>query len=197
MGAEGSGLFVLFKIIAYDMQEEFINIMGFEDYKVSNMGRLLSYKRTKPIILKPRKKAVKIKTGQYKKNQFLPYLSVALYANKNRSDLLVHRIVAKHFIDNPENKPQVNHKNGDVSDNRVENLEWVTSSENVIYSIKEFGRIEKCGEDNNKSKLTETQVKEIRELYPIIKSQRKIAKLYNVTQTAIKNIVNNKTWKHI
>lgn len=179
------------------MQEEFINIMGFEDYKVSNMGRLLSYKRTKPIILKPRKKAVKIKTGQYKKNQFLPYLSVALYANKNRSDLLVHRIVAKHFIDNPENKPQVNHKNGDVSDNRVENLEWVTSSENVIYSIKEFGRIESCGEDNNKSKLTETQVKEIRELYPIIKSQRKIAKLYNVTQTAIKNIVNNKTWKHI
>lgn len=57
-----------------------------------------------------------------------------------RKDLYIHRLVAQHFISNPFNKPQINHKNCDRSDNRVENLERCTSLENNLYTMK-LGRV--------------------------------------------------------
>lgn len=63
------------------------------------------------------------------------YVCVNIYLNGKAVKCLVHRLVATAFLDNPDNKPQVNHKDGDHTNNNVSNLEWVTSSENVQHSL--------------------------------------------------------------
>ena len=102
---------------------------GVGTYEVSNEGRVRR-------VLHDRR-AIK-KYGQYK------YLKPVLHRGKRtnyldigigrRKRMLVHRLVAEAFIPNPNNLPQVNHKNGNGMDNRVENLEWVTNRENAIHA---------------------------------------------------------------
>jgi hypothetical protein len=102
------------------MEEVWKDIKKFEGhYQVSNLGRIKSIKSD--IIMKQ----------NFKKNG---YLNIKLCKNNKEYYLSVHRIVAENFIDNPDNKPQVNHINKVKSDNRLENLEYVTLSENMIHS---------------------------------------------------------------
>lgn len=68
----------------------------------------------------------------------------------------IHRLVAETFIENQENKPQVNHKDGNRHNNNIQNLEWVTSQENILHSFNSLGRVggmkDKFGKDHNLSK---------------------------------------------
>lgn len=64
------------------------------------------------------------------------YVCVYLFHNRIRKTLLIHRLIAIHFIPNPENKPNINHINAIRTDNRIENLEWCTQKENIMHTKK-------------------------------------------------------------
>jgi hypothetical protein len=81
------------------------------------------------------------------------YENVNLYKNGVGSMFAIHRLVALAFIPNKENKPQVNHKDGIKTNNHVENLEWMTCSENQLHAFKTF-RKKQYGEDCSGNKLT-------------------------------------------
>jgi len=102
----------------------------------------------------------------------------------------VHRLVAKAFIPRTENKDVVNHIDGNRTNNRIENLEWVTPKENVIHLFK-FGSRKTCKQVPKRTILTDfqvSQIRKLRELYTV----NQIAKLFNIEYQSLKNIIHKK-----
>lgn len=96
-----------------------------EEYEVSNLGRIRRTKNNRTKYLKPEV----LKKG---------YLRVSIWENGVRKRILVHRLVAQMFIPNKDKtKTQIDHINNNTSDNRVENLRWVTPKENIQHSIEQ------------------------------------------------------------
>lgn len=111
------------------------DIEGLEGlYQVSNKGNFKSLDRA----VRQRNESIQIKKGMVRKQTLTPkgYLFVSLSKQNINLGGLSHRFVAKAFIPNPENKPQVNHIDGVKTNNNVENLEWVTNQENVEHAKK-------------------------------------------------------------
>ncbi len=148
------------------------------NFEVSNLGRVRN------------KKNGRITVGTQNEKG---YLRVSVYIDGKTKSMKVHRLVAKAFIPNPNEFPEVNHKNGDKTDNRVYNLEWVTHEQNVKHAFAKG-----LADDRNK-KITDEQIEYIRK--NCIKGDkefgvRAIARKLGLSHTTVKDVLNNKRWKN-
>jgi len=134
------------------------DIKGYENsYQISNCGRVMSKERNIQRIDKRGYSYSYKRRGKILKNieHENGYSKVTIHNNSTyRKQVNVHRIVAEHFIENPHNKAQVNHIDGNKHNPRVENLEWATPSENSIhaYDTGLSNAIRLYGKDNNRSR---------------------------------------------
>ena len=158
-------------------------IQGYESrYAVTDDGEIFSYRSGK--VLKP-----------FLNNRGYP--TVHLYKEGCRNKESVHRVVALNCIPNPDNLPEVNHKDGDKLNYHPNNLEWCTRLDNVQHGFS-TGLIP-TGENHHKSKLTQEQVDYCRQVY--IRRDREfgaaaLARRFGVTPPTMEAIVNKVTWMH-
>lgn len=161
-------------------QEIWKDIIGYEEfYEISTFGRI----RTKPIA-KYRGRGIQNRPSvimKFWKNE-KGYSYATLCKDSKRRGYRVNRMVAIHFIDNPQNKPTVNHKDNDINNNHVYNLEWATYPEQQIHNIMRVG------------KFKEEYVISIRNSQ---ETYTQLAKMYNVCVTTISRIKNNERWTHV
>ncbi len=115
------------------MIEEWKPVPNFEEsYEVSNTGRVRSFDRVRPLLSRSGNMTEKKFRGRvlYQNKNNKGYVMVYLCLYAKRKSCTVHRLVAQAFIPNPDNLPEVNHKDGDKDNNSVENLEWSTVADN-------------------------------------------------------------------
>ena len=145
-----------------------------DDYEITRDGKVINKQTGHTLAPQPNGKG---------------YLRVSI----GKKLMFIHRLVAEKYIPNPENKPQVNHKDGNKLNNCVDNLEWVTNQENRNHAVD--NDLQVTGEKCSWAKLTEENVKEIR-ANPGYENEY-WAKKFKVSRSTISDVVNYRTWKHI
>lgn len=171
------------------MNEVWKDIEGYEGiYRVSNLGRVKSLDRLDG-------------SGAFRKSRLLKlslasvgYFRVNLCAKGKYESLYVHRLVAKAFIPNIDNKPSVNHIDGNKKNNSINNLEWVTPKENTTHAISNglmFNGV------LSNLKLSPMIVIEIKKRLEQGESRRSIANSIGVSFGAVRDIDVRRSWKHI
>ena len=164
------------------MTEIIKDIKGFEGrYTISNLGIVRS--KLTNIIMKPNI----TKFG---------YARVNLRKAKSREykSYFIHRLVAAHFLANPDNLPEVNHIDCNRLNNVVTNLEWVSKKDNIKHSFI-YGSASHKGLRNPNAKLNKDDIVAIKALHKTNKFYNtQIAKIFRVSSSTIDNIINNTTW---
>ncbi len=176
------------------MAEEWKDIKGFEGfYQISNLGRV---------------KSLGGWCGTAKRNEKIRstslthdgYVKIRLRHQSKDKTARVHRLVAEAFIPNPKNKETVNHIDGNKQNNAASNLEWADRTQQMLHAYKLGLKASQAGTQNSNAKLTDKQVREIRNLY--VPNSKKfgtvaLAKKYGVSNRVVGLIVNNKTYKNV
>lgn len=173
--------------------EIFKDIKGYEGhYKISNKGRVISLSKIR-----------RNGNGFYiqKERMLNPYLNSNGYYRiclsvPIRQYEYIHKLIALAFIPKVKGKNHINHKNCIKIDNRIENLEWCTNSENVKHAHKNGIYKYLKGEETSNSKLKNRDIIEIRKAYKKGLGV-KLSKKYHVTHQTIYDIINKKQWAHV
>lgn len=173
--------------------DNYRKVVGYDDYYVTNDGRVWTNKRKNGI------------ERFMKQRNMDGYMHVVLYKDGKYKNCCVHRLVAQAYIPNPDNKPYINHIDGNRANNNVSNLEWCTQKENVLHSINVLGKWSnsenqrKLASELGKSlrKLTMEQANELRRLHKEEHiSLTKLSEMYNLNLTSVKRILNGKAYKN-
>ena len=153
-------------------------------YQISTFGRIKSFKKGHEKILKP----FVDKDG---------YLSIALSKDGKIRKFKIHRLVAQAFIANLEDKPQINHRDGNKMNNHVDNLEWNTNRENNLHAIR-IG-LRKYQKNSNRA-LTDEQVVWCRKVHIPFDSEfgsTALANIFGISQPCMNAILHGKTYKDV
>jgi hypothetical protein len=183
--------------LSVNFAEEWADIPGWEGaYQVSTYGGVRSVDR----FITRNDGAVLFWKGQLMSSYTdqCGQIMVKLNRVNEVKTLKVSRLVAKAFLPNLSNKRDVHHKDGDKTNNRVDNLEWLTRQEH-FRKDKLTGKFDSIrGSNGTRSRFSSEQIMDIRKLYESRQfTQTDIAKQYNCPSATISCIVNYKTWKHI
>ncbi len=166
-----------------DLEQCSYPIKGFKDYYITPTGEVFSTK------VNPCRE--KVQTLSRK-----GYPRVTLYQDSKTHTIEVHRLMARTFL-NVVKGQQINHKDGNKLNNRLENLEVVSASENMLHAYR-TGLHTRVGINNPAAKLTESSVKAIRKL--LLQSdltQKEIGILWGIHKDTVSNIKTGKTWRHV
>ena len=177
---------------AYDPdpeQEVWKPVVGYEGiYEVSNFGRVLSLDRLVPL----RNNAIRPTKGRIITPCLKPngYLYITLKRDGRQKMRFVHRLVAQHFLDNPDNKPEVNHIDFDKTNNKADNLEWCSKSENALHNILH---------NKARQRLTKEDVLEIRRRKTSGESCKAVYDSYKerVSFSAFAKAYRGYTWRYL
>ena len=175
------------------MNEIWLPIIGYEGYyEVSNLGKVKRVKQYQPSC---RKKGITHRSNTLKNcvnNR--GYVRLLLSKDGVSKSFKLARLVAFHFIENPNNLPYVNHIDGNKTNDISTNLEWCSQAENVQHAYEH--QLRKTSEGiGHRIRLNKEDATNIREIYNNKElNQREIAEKYNVSLATINGIINNKIW---
>lgn len=176
------------------MNEIWKDVPGYEGlYEISNLGNIRSLDR-----MSQGKRQFKIKGKKLKPwKDTRGYPQIYLCKSGNKKPIAIHRLVLISFVGLHPEKNTVNHKNGVLDDNRLDNLEWTTQKENNNHAFNTGLMDSILGENGTKFGLTNKQAKEIRRLSKTGMSNKEIADKYKVPTNHIYNIVKRKSFKRV
>lgn len=159
----------------------------YSNYTVQSDGIIISHYSNKPLNI-----------SKYKKNKQsnkVIYPRVRLSKNGKAKWYALHRIIAECYLDNPNNLPHVNHKDGDRLNNDVSNLEWCTHEQNIEHAI--LHNLNPKGERQGIALATEVIVRQIRELRKTKMSYKDISDIVGLKQRTVEAIGSGQNWKHV
>lgn len=179
------------------MQEEWKPIPGFDYYEASSLGNIRSIDRSIELKIhgcdvKRSMRGITMRT--FKQNG--GYLFVVTSEKGKRRNKTVHDLVASAFIGARPQGYDVNHIDGDKTNNSPSNLEYVTRKENMLHA-REIGIWDNRGQNNGQAKATEDQIRDAHYIVSCGISQERAAQITGLTRSQVRKAVSGEKWKHL